>query len=227
MGFAEYYRAFPTYTDLSSQEYKKRLEDLEPLLLKYMKRKGKVLDLACGVGGFSFLLEDHGFEVIGIDISEDMIARAKRYAQERESKVEFILGDAKNLPFNDREFDYVIFIDSLVHFTPLELNQVFKEVRRVLRPGGKFIIQFTDLRELLPRLKESLVVGQEYWISKIIPDQEEKTVVIEFQSENDSFRVRFNVWGKTAVELLGKLYFRKEAQEKINDYSYLIVYQLK
>ncbi|MFA4701771.1 class I SAM-dependent methyltransferase [Pyrococcus kukulkanii] len=227
MGFTEYYRAFPTYTDLRSQEYKKRLDDLEPLLLKHMKRRGRVLDLACGVGGFSFLLEDHGFEVIGIDISEDMIARAKRYAQERESKVEFILGDAKNLPFNDREFDYVIFIDSLVHFTPLELNQVFKEVRRVLRPGGKFIIQFTDLRELLPRLKESLVVGQEYWISKIIPDQEEKTVVIEFQSENDSFRVRFNVWGKTAVELLGKLYFRKEAQEKINDYSYLIVYQLK
>ncbi|ASJ17542.1 methyltransferase [Thermococcus chitonophagus] len=227
MGFEEYYRAFPTYTDLKSQEYRKRLDDLEPLLIKYMKRKGKVLDLACGVGGFSFLLEDHGFEVVGIDISEDMIARAKRYAQERESKVEFILGDAKNLPFNDRDFDYVIFIDSLVHFTPLELNQVFKEVRRVLKPDGKFIIQFTDLRELLPRLKESLVVGQEYWISKIIPDQEEKTVVLEFQSENNSFRVRFNIWGKTAVELLGKLYFRKEAQEKINDYSYLIVYQLK
>ncbi|CAB49130.1 class I SAM-dependent methyltransferase [Pyrococcus abyssi] len=227
MGFAEYYRAFPTYTDINSQEYRDRLENLEPLLMKYMKRRGKVLDLACGVGGFSFLLEDYGFEVVGLDISEEMISKAKMYAKEKSSNVEFIIGDAKKLPFEDNNFDYVIFIDSLVHFSPLELNQVFKEVKRVLKPTGKFIIYFTDMRELLPRLRESLVVGEKYWINKIIPDQEEKTVVIEFKSEENSFRVRFNVWGKTGVELLAKLYFNKEAQEKVGNYSYFIVYTPK
>lgn len=186
-----------------------------------------MLDLACGVGGFSFLLEDYGFEVVGVDISEDMIRKAREYAKSRESNVEFIVGDARKLSFEDKTFDYVIFIDSIVHFEPLELNQVFKEVRRVLKPSGKFIMYFTDLRELLPRLKESLVVGQKYWISKVIPDQEERTVVIEFKSEQDSFRVRFNVWGKTGVELLAKLYFTKEAEEKVGNYSYLTVYNPK
>ncbi|BAA29298.1 class I SAM-dependent methyltransferase [Pyrococcus horikoshii] len=227
MGFKEYYRVFPTYTDINSQEYRSRIETLEPLLMKYMKKRGKVLDLACGVGGFSFLLEDYGFEVVGVDISEDMIRKAREYAKSRESNVEFIVGDARKLSFEDKTFDYVIFIDSIVHFEPLELNQVFKEVRRVLKPSGKFIMYFTDLRELLPRLKESLVVGQKYWISKVIPDQEERTVVIEFKSEQDSFRVRFNVWGKTGVELLAKLYFTKEAEEKVGNYSYLTVYNPK
>ncbi|AFK21892.1 class I SAM-dependent methyltransferase [Pyrococcus sp. ST04] len=227
MGFKEYYKAFPTYTDIHSEEYKKRLDDLEPLLIKHMKRKGKVLDLACGVGGFSFLLEDHGFEVIGLDVSEEMIEKAREYAKSRESRVKFIVGDATNLPFEDKSFDYVIFIDSLVHFEPIELNRVFKEVRRILKPEGKFLIQFTDLRELLPRLKDGLVIGQEYWISKILPDSDEKTVMIEFMSERDSFRVRFNVWGKVAVELLAKLYFEKIGEEKINDYSYLLVYRPK
>ncbi|WP_048058291.1 class I SAM-dependent methyltransferase [Pyrococcus yayanosii] len=227
MGFAEYYRAFPTYTDIHSEEYRRRLEELEPLLIKYMPRRGRVLDLACGVGGFSFLLEDHGFDVVGLDVSEEMIAKAKEYARKRASKVEFIQGDAREIPFEDNTFDYVLFIDSLVHFEPLELNKVFKEVRRVLKPEGKFIIYFTDLRELLPRLKDGLVVGQEYWISKIIPDREEKTVVIEFMSEKDSFRVRFNIWGKTAVELLANLYFAQEVAEKVGNYSYFIIYRPK
>ncbi|WP_048055378.1 class I SAM-dependent methyltransferase [Pyrococcus sp. NA2] len=224
MGFREYYNAFPTYTKIESQEYQSRIEALEPLLIKYMPRRGKVLDLACGVGGFSFLLEDHGFEVVGIDISEEMIESAKRYAEARESKVEFLVGDAKKIPFEADSFDYVIFIDSLIHFTPLELNQVFKEVRRVLKSEGKFIIYFTDLRELLPRLRESIVVGQKYWISKVLTDREEKTVTIEFKSDEDTFRVKFNVWGKTGVELLARLYFKKEAEEKVGDYSYFIVY---
>lgn len=68
------------------------------------------------------------------------------------------------------------------------------------------------------------VVGAEYWISKVLTDPAEKTVVIEFQSEKESFRVRFNVWGKTAVELLAKLYFRQIHSEKLNEHSYFQVY---
>ncbi|BAD86430.1 SAM-dependent methyltransferase, UbiE/COQ5 family [Thermococcus kodakarensis KOD1] len=224
MGFVEYYSAFKAYSDINSEEYRRRIENLEPLLMKFMKTRGRVLDLACGVGGFSFLLEDLGFEVVGLDNSRFMLEKAREFAKEKESRVEFIEGDARELPFENDSFDYVLFIDSLVHFEPQDLAKVFKETARVLKPGGKFILQFTDLRALLPVLMNGQVVGAEYWVNKVLPDQEEKTVVIEFQSEKDSFRVKFNVWGKMAVELLAKLYFRKEGEEKLNEHSYFQVY---
>ncbi|ACJ16886.1 SAM-dependent methyltransferase [Thermococcus onnurineus NA1] len=227
MSFEKYYTVFKAYSDIYSNEYKKRIKTLEPLLLKHMTPRGKVLDLACGVGGFSFLLEDLGFDVVALDSSESMLEKARKFAKDKMSRVEFVKGNAENLPFEDNSFEYVIFIDSLVHFEPAELNVVFKETARVLKPGGKFILQFTDLRELLPVLMSGQVVGTEYWISRVLPDPEEKTVVIEFQSENDHFRIRFNVWGRTAVELLAKLYFRQLHSEKLNEHSYFQVYTPK
>ncbi|NJE49806.1 class I SAM-dependent methyltransferase [Thermococcus sp. 9N3] len=227
MTFEEYYSAFKAYSDIYSDEYRKRIENLEPLLMKFMKEKGKVLDLGCGAGGFSFLLEDLGFTVVGVDNSDYMLSLAKGFAREKGSRVEFIKADARELPFEDNTFDYVLFIDNLVHFEPLDLGKAFREMARVLKPGGKLILQFTDLRALLPVLMNGQVIGAEYWISKVLPDKDEKTVLIEFQSEEKSFRVRFNVWGKTAVELLAKLYFRKVGEEKINEHTYLQVYTPK
>ena len=228
MSFEKYYSVFKAYSDLYSDEYRKRIDTLEPLLLRFMPKKGRVLDLACGVGGFSFLLEDHGFEVIGVDSSEFMLAKAREYARERASKVEFIKADAGSLPFDGESFDYVLFIgDSVVHFSPTELNGVFREISRILKPSGRFIIHFLDLRELLPKLMKEQVIGEEYWISKILPDREEKSVVIEFRSEKDYFRVRFNIWGKTGIELLAKLYFRQIHSEKVNEHSYFQVYEPK
>ncbi|HDZ35392.1 MAG TPA: class I SAM-dependent methyltransferase [Thermococcus sp.] len=227
MGFEEYYTVIKAYSDIHSNEYKKRIETLEPLLLKHMTTRGKVLDLACGAGGFSFLLEDLGFDVVALDSSESMLERAREFAKDKNSRVEFVKGDAKSIPFENNSFEYVIFIDSLVHFEAAELNAVFKEIARVLKPGGKFILYFTDLRELLPILMGGQVVGDNYWISKVLPDPEEKTALIEFQSESNHFRVRFNVWGTIAVELLAKRYFRQLHSEKLNKHSYFQVYTPK
>lgn len=104
---------------------------------------------------------------------------------------------------------------------------MFKEVKRVIKPEGRFLIYFTDLRELLPNLKERLVIGEKYWVNRITTDTSERIATIEFKSEDDEFRVEFNIWGKTGVELLAKLYFTKEAEEKVGGYSYLIVYNPK
>ncbi|RKX48878.1 MAG: class I SAM-dependent methyltransferase, partial [Thermotogae bacterium] len=179
-----------------------------------------------GVGGFSFLLEDHGFEVMGLDIDEEMIKKATEYAEEKNSKVKFIVGDARELPFEDETFDYVLFLGyTTVHFLPKDLSEVFKEVKRVLKKDGLFLMNFVDMRGLLPRIRMGTIVGEEYWISKVTIDEEEKTALIEYKSERDSFRVRFVIWGKTAVELLAKLYFIPIESVKLDEISYLNVYK--
>ncbi|MCA6213398.1 class I SAM-dependent methyltransferase [Thermococcus bergensis] len=226
MGFKEYYRKFKAYTDIDSKEYQRRLEELEPHLLRFLKEKGKVLDLACGVGGFSFLLEEYGFEVVGIDIDDEMIKKAREYAKEKNSKVEFIVGDARKLPFEDETFDYILLLgNTILHFSPRELSEVFKEVKRVLKKDGLLLINFIDMRELLSRVQMGTVVGEEYWISSVMIDDEEKSAVIEYKSEKNSFRIKLTVWGKTAVELLAKLYFTPIESVKLGEMSYLNVYK--
>ena len=224
MTFEEYYSAFKTYSDVHSGEYRKRIEKLKPLLIEFMPEKGKVLDIGCGAGGVSFLLEDLGFNVIGVDNSDYMLSLARSFAKEKGSTVEFIKADARELPFEGDSFDYVLFIDGVFHFAPLDLSKVFFEAGRVLRPGGKFIIQFIDMRSLLKSLKERQIIGGEFWISRVITDEDERTALIEFQSEEKSFHVRFNIWGKTAIELLAKFYFRKVEEEKISEHTYFQVY---
>jgi len=228
MDFEEYYLYSKAYSDIESPEYKKRLKELKPYLTSLMRERGRVLDLACGVGGFSFLLEEMGHEVVGLDISDFLLEKARAYRDTRDSEVEFVKGDARKLPFEGGTFDYVVFLgNSIVHFTPLELNQVFKEVRRVLKPHGLFLLHYNDMRELLPILEGSEVIADGYWVSQIRKDKEEKYFIAVFESPKGKFEVKFNLWGKTAVELLSKLYFVREESIEIKENSYLDVLRRK
>lgn len=67
--------------------------------------------------------------------------------------------------------------------------------------------------------------GKKYWIDKIIIDSEEKTAIVEYKSEEDSFRVKFAIWGETSLNLLAKLYFDPIAEIKIDELSHLKIYQ--
>ena len=92
-----------------------------------------ILDLGCGFGEFAEALEETTFDV-GLDISErDLeIARASNLYSE------LYLGDARKLPFDDNTFGSIISVSVIEHVT--EVDKVFAEAHRVLRPGGKLLI---------------------------------------------------------------------------------------
>lgn len=105
-----------------------RLESLESDL--------KVLDCGCGEGYVSRELAQKNNKVVGIDLSEYIIKAAKMAAIGDE---DYIRGDARQMPFPDESFDCVVSNFLLVE---LEEPEVFiKEVRRVLKPNGRFIFQ--------------------------------------------------------------------------------------
>lgn len=97
----------------------------------------KVIDIACGKGTTAFLLaEMYKCQVIGIDISENLIEEA-RYLNKRkglEKKVTFEIGDATKLPYSDNEFDIAISQAMLI----LVKNkiQAIRETNRILKKGG-------------------------------------------------------------------------------------------
>ena len=99
---------------------------------------GKVLDVACGTGDMVVeLLRTRyaaSLQVTGVDLSEEMLAIAKRKAPQ----AEYRLADAEHLPFGDASFDAVICAFGVRNFVHLE--QGLKEMVRVLKPGGRMAI---------------------------------------------------------------------------------------
>jgi ubiquinone/menaquinone biosynthesis C-methylase UbiE len=92
----------------------------------------RILDLACGTGlGMTPYLE-RGYRAVGVDIAPAMIDQARQAMQQREG-VEFALGSAEALPFDDACFDLVSCAQAFHWFEP---HAAFAQIARVLRPGG-------------------------------------------------------------------------------------------
>jgi 2-polyprenyl-3-methyl-5-hydroxy-6-metoxy-1,4-benzoquinol methylase len=94
----------------------------------------KLLDLGCGTGWTSIFFAKRGYEVIGLDISEEAINYANEIKEkERINNLNFVVGDYENITY-DNEFDCIIFYDSL-HHSNNEQKAVFMAYN-ALKPGG-------------------------------------------------------------------------------------------
>ena len=108
---------------------------------------GEVLDLGCGPGHVGKYLRERGIPVRGLDISPEMV----RLARELNPTIEFRQGDMRDVPFPDQFFAGVAAFYSIIHLEPGELEPVFRELWRVLRPGGLLALAFhigTEVRHV-------------------------------------------------------------------------------
>jgi SAM-dependent methyltransferase len=92
---------------------------------------GALVDIGCGTGSYAAALAGLGWTVTGVDVSEDMLRRA------REKGVEAVRADATALPFEDASFDAAVSI--FTHTDVDDFSAVVREVARVLRPGAPFV----------------------------------------------------------------------------------------
>jgi SAM-dependent methyltransferase len=97
-----------------------------------------IADLGCGPGHVAAWLADQGMPAVGIDLSPEMVAVGRRDYP----RVEFRVGDVLELPAADGEFGAALAFYSIIHLEAGELPRAFEEIRRVLRPGGLFLVAF-------------------------------------------------------------------------------------
>lgn len=101
----------------------------------------KILDVACGTGDFSFEAIKQGAKnVIGYDISEEMLKIAEQKAKKRDllNKINFQLGNSSIFPFENQTFDAVIIAFGVRNFE--NRNDELKEILRVLKNNGLLLI---------------------------------------------------------------------------------------
>lgn len=135
-----------------------------PTAHAFIRPGDTVLDLGSGAGNDVFvaraLTGDSG-RVIGVDMTADMVARARANATRLgATNVEFRLGDIENLPLDDATVD-VVLSNCVLNLVP-DKARAFAEIRRVLKPGGRFSVSDIVLAGELPdKLREAaaLYVG--------------------------------------------------------------------
>jgi len=98
-----------------------------------------VLDVATGTGNTALALAPQVLRVVGLDVATAMLDQARARAQaEKIENAEFLSGSAEELPFPNAEFSLVVSRHAPHHFHRLE--KFLSEVRRVLKPGGRFVV---------------------------------------------------------------------------------------
>jgi SAM-dependent methyltransferase len=103
-----------------------------------VRDRGRTADLGCGPGHVARYLREQGAEVLGIDLSPEMIREANRLHPE----IEFQVGDMRSLDFPDGRLAGIVSFYSLIHFEDREIAPVLSEMRRILAPGGLALVAF-------------------------------------------------------------------------------------
>src|SRR5256886_6419880 len=111
------------------------------------KRGDLALDVATGTGNTAFALAPHVRRVVGLDLTREMLNEARRVAAERSiTNVDWVIGDAAHLPFQDDTFDIYVVRAAPHHFT--DVDAFLGEAFRVLKPDRD--AAFVDCAPPLP-----------------------------------------------------------------------------
>lgn len=106
-----------------------------------LARRKRVLDIACGMGYGSAALAKTAASVIGMDISEEAAAAARKiYAGDN---LHFLAAPAQQIPFADHSFDLIVAFEVIEHLN--DWSALLTEARRLLAPGGQFIVSTPNI----------------------------------------------------------------------------------
>ncbi|NCB91671.1 MAG: methyltransferase domain-containing protein [Clostridia bacterium] len=133
------------YWGKRSESFKdqRRAELNSPLAARWMTeikkmipqdKKLRILDVGCGTGFFTILLAKEGHEVIGTDLTPEMIEHSRELAKEEGADCSFLVMDAENLEFEDESFDLII--SRNLTWTLPHVEQAYKDWHRVLKKDG-------------------------------------------------------------------------------------------
>ncbi len=132
-------------------------------------RPGLLLDLGCGAGEpFPAYFVGEGWQVVGVDFSERMLALAHRYHPE----IKTVFADIRDVDFTQARFDAVTAIYCLFHIEREKHSELFGKIHRWLKPGGKSLFTYATKEytgaDVFSGYKEFM--GEQLFYSHMSPD---------------------------------------------------------
>lgn len=188
------YTSFAENYDLLMQDvdYKERTEYLLSVFEKYSKKPTLLLDLACGTGGFSNEFAKKDIQVIGVDISPEMLNVAREKSEKENSDVLYLCQDAAELDLYGTVDGAVCCMDSINHITEREvLREAFKKVSLFLEPECLFVFDVNTLYKHKEVLGDNTFVIEEeniycVWQNEYFEDEALTEITLDFFKKLDN-----------------------------------------
>ncbi len=201
------YNVFSLFYDSFTKDvkYRDRAEYILRLFEKFDRKPTLLLDLACGTGNFSTEFAKRGIEVIGVDISEDMLAVANEKNAELEKPVLYLCQPAEELELYGTVDGAVCLLDSLNHITNYEdFKKAIAKTALFLEPERLFIFDLNTV------YKHKSVLGNNTFKEK------HKNMWLvwsnEYDESDDSVTIHLDFALKTG--LFKKEYYTEEFKER-------------
>ncbi len=135
-------KSYDTWYTTPLGRFVDELETLAVMETLQPKSSEIILDVGCGTGNYAIKLAQRGCIVVGIDISEEMLAIARKKCQELNLRIELLNANAESIPFADNYFDSVV---SIATFEFIRNPQkALEEMFRVVKSNGKIVVGFIN-----------------------------------------------------------------------------------
>lgn len=144
-------------------DYPAWVQYVEEIMANFNRNGQKIVDLACGTGNTAIPFAKKGYQVVGIDISPEMLAKAQLKAAEANLEVTFSLQDMRDFQIDGAAADIITcYQDGLNYLLSTEdLAEVFKRVKANLAPKGLFIFDLNAVEKLQRSSDEITVIDEE------------------------------------------------------------------
>lgn len=197
------YKDFAFFYDLlmKNADYESRFDYIVGLLAENGIGGGILLDMACGTGTLSKMFAQKGFDVIGVDASEEMLSKAQEKKLEEDFDALFLCQKMEELDLFGTIDAAVCTLDSLNHVTEKEkIREIFRRVALFMNDGGVFVFDVNTLykhREVLGN--NAFVFDTENvfcaWQNALLEDGETTQIdldIFESDEEEDDVYVRYS-----------------------------------
>jgi SAM-dependent methyltransferase len=130
----------------------------------------RFLDIGCNWGRWCIAACRAGFVTVGIDPSYEAVHAARAVARQLRAEAQFVVADARHLPFRRESFDFAFSYSVLQHLPKAQVRESLSAIRRVLRPDGRAMVQMPNqfgirslYHQLRRRFRDAKAFEVRYW----------------------------------------------------------------
>lgn len=176
-----------------------------PYILKYMSKTGKILEAGCGLARYDEFLSKRGFDIVGIELSQDTVDTVKKLAP----LLNVRQGDILELPFEDNAISRIMSLGVVEHFIEGP-KKPLTEMFRILKPGHYAVITVPSFN-YIRRIKHTRGI---YHINPVRILKESKTVRRIFRKEPIKTMIPYKCKTQAVSDIFFEYMFTKEEFEK-------------
>ena len=208
------------------------IAQIGPHLMPFLKPGDRVLDLCCGAGPITFFLEKQGTRVTGIDLAPSLIAMAHQEAARRGLQADFIHASVLKHPLGNQVYDLAVcFGNAILDFPHESFPQFRDRVFQALKPGGRFVIEYSDGLLRVAHMREPQEVVEQDVDSQIVRRFKEYDPVLsaykmEYRhlSSNETFDYTGYIYTGPLIHLAMGIRFELEHSIRLNEESFMDIY---